>query len=268
MEKVSVIIPTYNRAKTILNSVNSVLQQSYSDVEVLIVDDASVDETQAVIESVQEERVKYIKLPQNSGASVARNIGVEYAQGQIIAFEDSDDIWHYDKLEKQMKYWKEHPEYAMIYCSYNMHKKDSVYQVPERDWSGDLEGDIFASLLVRNTVGTPTMLMYKEAFQSVGGFDTTMNCLEDWDFAIKFAREYKIGYVEETLVDAFYTEGSVSSRIADGYLTRCKMIGAYREEMIAYGIFDLVVGDLFTRAQNSGILDTVKKMLMLTLAGQ
>lgn len=267
-EKVSVIIPTYNRADMLLNSVNSVLQQTYSNIELIVVDDASTDNTLEVVENINDKRFRYIKLPENMGASSARNVGVEYAESDIVAFEDSDDIWRLDKLEKQMNYWKAHSEFSMIYCQYNMHVREIECLAPNKEWYGDLEGDIFPWLLLRNTVGAPTMIMYKNCFQDVGGFDTTLRSLEDWDFAIRFAEKYMVGYVEEPLVDAYYSEGGVSSGTAAYYESRCKMIAKYREEMLAYGIFDSVIDDLFQRAEKRNLLETVKKMLMLYLRGK
>ena len=205
-------------------------------------------------------------MPKNLGASGARNAGAKYAENSIIAFNDSDDLWKPEKLEKQMNYWQEHPEFAMIYCEYQMHRPEKTYMIPDPELSGDLEGDIFPWLLLRNSIGTPTMLMYRDCFLEVGGFDVTLRSLEDWDFAIRFAEKFQIGYVEEPLVDAQYSEGGVSSAVGVYYESRCKMIAAYKEQMLACGVFDAVVNDLFRRAQNRDMLETVKKMLMLLLA--
>lgn len=265
MEKVSVIIPTYNRASKLMKSIESVLNQTYSNIELVVVDDGSTDNTQELVESINDERINYIKLPHNRGASGARNAGVEYSKGKIIAFEDSDDLWKKEKLEKQMSYWKEHPEFSMIYCQYNMHVSGEVCNVPDKDWYGEFEGDIFPWLLLRNTVGAPTMLMYKESFLKVGGFDTTLRSLEDWDFAVRFAEKYMIGYVEKPLVDAFFSEGGVSSGTAAYYESRCKMIARNKKQMMEYGVFDLAVTDLFQRAEQRNMLENVKKMLMLFL---
>lgn len=265
-EKVSVIIPTYNRAPKLLNSVNSVLQQTYTNMEVLIVDDGSTDNTQEVVEAIVDTRVRYIKLPHNMGASGARNAGVEYAETDIIAFQDSDDLWIPDKLEKQMKYWKEHPEFSMIYCAICLHDSDGMSVFPGEGFVGDLEGDILSWLLFRNSIGTPTMLMYKNCFIKAGGFDVTMNSLEDWDFAIRFAKKYLIGYLDKPLVDSYDTAGGISSRVGAYYESRCKMIANYKEDLLACGIFDSAVNDLFQRAQNRNMLETVKKMLLLFLS--
>lgn len=266
MDKVSVIIPTYNRASKLMDAIKSVLNQTYFNIEVLVVDDGSTDNTKDMVESIEDKRIRYIKLPENMGASAARNAGAQYAESEIIAFEDSDDLWKVDKLEKQMAYWKEHPEFSMIYCQYTMHMSDATCIAPNKEWYGEFEGDIFPWLLLRNTVGTPTMLMYRECFLEVGGFDTTMRSLEDWDFAIRFAEKYMIGYVEEPLVDAFFTEGGISSKTAAYYESRCKMIAMYKEQMLTYDIFDVAVSDLFQRAEKRNMLETVKKMLMLFLS--
>ncbi len=267
MEKVSVIIPTYNRESTLLRAVNSVLQQTYFELELIIVDDGSTDGTADVVETIQDERVKYIRLAGNCGASVARNVGVEHAESEIIAFHDSDDAWRIDKLETQMNYLRMHPEFSMVYCSYCMHGSEKTYIVPtDLDLEGDLEGDIFPWLLVRNTIGTPTMLMYKKCFEEIGGFDTTLKSLEDWDMAIRFAHQYMIGFVEEPLLDAYCGEERISSVAGAYYESRCKMVAKYKEHLMNYGIFDTVVNRLFRQAQDADMLEMVKKMLMLYLS--
>ena len=99
--KISVIIPTYNRETLIVDSINSVLNQTYKNIEVIIVDDGSVDNTQQEIDKIKDNRIKYIKLEKNYGAPNARNIGIKNAVGQLISFQDSDDILYPNKLEKQ-----------------------------------------------------------------------------------------------------------------------------------------------------------------------
>ena len=99
---VTVIIPTYNRAKTIERSINSVLSQSYSNLELIVVDDGSSDNTKSVVENIDDSRVRYI-WQNNSGACAARNNGINNARGEYIAFNDSDDTWKPNKLEKQLE---------------------------------------------------------------------------------------------------------------------------------------------------------------------
>ena len=102
-EKVSVIIPTFNRGNILLNSIKSVLNQTYKNLEVIVVDDGSIDNTKEEINKIEDERVKYIKLVNNSGGSNARNIGIKSASGKYISFQDSDDIYYPNKLETQIK---------------------------------------------------------------------------------------------------------------------------------------------------------------------
>ena len=100
---VSVIIPTYNRAARLPMSVESVLNQTYRDLEIIIVDDGSTDLTEDVVRAMSDSRIRYIKHPRNLGGCKARNTGVSNAKGEYIAFQDSDDVWHADKLEVELK---------------------------------------------------------------------------------------------------------------------------------------------------------------------
>ena len=187
MEKISVIIPTYNRADKIENSIRSVLNQTYQNVEVLVIDDASTDNTENIVRNIKDERLSYIRMPENGGASVARNEGVRYATGEWIAFHDSDDVWRPDKLEKQIAYRDKNKECDLIYTAYLMHfANGEEILVPNASMVGDWEADMFDTLLQNNTIGAPTILMRKSVFNEVGGFDTSWNCLEDWDFVFCF----------------------------------------------------------------------------------
>jgi len=100
-DKISVIIPTFNRGHLIIKSIKSVLNQTYPNIEILVVDDGSTDNTEKLIKNFDNNRIKYIKIKKNIGASHARNIGIMNASGKYISFQDSDDVYHIDKLEKQ-----------------------------------------------------------------------------------------------------------------------------------------------------------------------
>lgn len=104
---ISIITPTYNCAQFIGETIKSVINQTYTNWEMIIVDDASNDNTEEVVKSIKDERVKYIRLKENSGAATARNIAMENASGKFMAFLDSDDIWIKDKLEKQVKFMRD-----------------------------------------------------------------------------------------------------------------------------------------------------------------
>ena len=104
---VSVIIPTYNRSRTIERAIRSVLIQTYTDLEVIVVDDCSTDNTADIVHCIKDDRVKYFRLECNQGACVARNVGIDMAKGDYIAFQDSDDEWMAEKLEKVLSVMEE-----------------------------------------------------------------------------------------------------------------------------------------------------------------
>lgn len=268
MEKVSVIIPTYNREKTILRALQSVLEQTYTNLEVLVVDDGSTDGTADIVKGVADERVKYIVLEKNGGPSNARNIGVQMAEGEWIAFQDSDDCWHKDKLEVQMAYAKKNPEYTMIYCMYNaILENGEEIVVPAKPWMNPMEGNMVKTLLQRNMIGAPTVVAKRDAFLEIDGFDTSYKALEDWDFAIRFALGNEIGFVQKPLIDCYVSNSGVSSNTGAYYEARCKMLGQYKNEMIQEGIVETVMQDILVRAQSAGVADMVKKMMMMYLCG-
>lgn len=265
-EKISVIIPTYNRANLIERSVRSVLDQTYDNLEVIVVDDCSTDNTLEVVESIDDSRVHFHRLAKNGGAGQARNEGVKLATAELIAFQDSDDAWRPEKLQKQMSYWEKHPDYLMVYCAYESHiPGEAPLRMPYSGMTGDLEGDVFYSLLLRNSIGAPTMLLKKDCFVEIGGFDSSLKCLEDWDFALRFSHEYLVGYVDEILMDVYMTAGSVSSKAGAFFETRCRMIVSYQKELVKAGLFDAVVTEVLIRAEHCGVLNKVKKMLLLML---
>ena len=267
MSRVTVIIPTYNRADIIEKSIRSVLDQTYEDFTLIIVDDCSKDNTEEVVGSILDERIVYHRVAENKGAAGARNEGVKLADTEFIAFEDSDDTWLPEKLEKQIKYMDEHPDIGLVYGKIRVISPEKNYDYPNDAVPGELEGKLYPWLLRRNTIDTPTMFIRKKCFDEIGGFDSKLRCLEDWEFSIRFSQKYEIGYLDEILIDSYVTEDGVSRNIGSYYETRCKILAQHKEDIIGLGIFDEIVTDIFTRAEKSGILPQVQKMLMSYLAG-
>ena len=267
MEKVSVIIPTYNREKTILRAIQSVLEQTYTNLEVLVIDDGSTDGTADIVKGIEDDRVKYIILDQNGGQAKARNIGVQMSEGEWIAFQDSDDCWHKDKLETQMKFMEDNPQYLLVYCmSMNHFESGATLVVPPKPCPDVMEGRMLHTLLRQNVIDTPTMLIRKECFLKMGGFDINYKALEDWEFVIRFSREYEIGYIPKVLMDSYVLNDGVTSKVGPHYDARCRMLGQYKLEMMNEGILEQVMQDILLRAEKIGILENVKKMMMLYLS--
>ncbi len=197
---VSVIIPTYNRAHMVGRAIQSVLDQTYQDFELIVVDDASTDNTEEVVKSFNDERLRYIRHNENSGSSVApRNTGIEIARGEYIAFLDSDDEWLPQKLEKQIdKFNSVSPDVGLVYCGYAGVSKrtgETLFKVMNAK-----RGDVFRLIVERNIVGGPTVLIRRECFQKTGLFDKGFLSFQDWDMWIRIAKYYKVDFVPEILV--------------------------------------------------------------------
>ena len=208
-EHVSFLLPTYNRAQTIRMAVDSVLNQTYRDIELIIVDDASTDGTQDVVTQIADDRIRYLRLEQRSGACNARNIGALSARGEFISFQDSDDKWHLDKLEKQYQFMIDR-NLDFSFCGMTrimLEDPNRKYYYPNVDM--DDNKDYFDQLLYLNRVGTQTIICKRECFEKIR-FDVTLKRFQDWDFALQAARIYSIGYLRESLVDSFVQKDSIS----------------------------------------------------------
>ncbi len=201
MKSVSVIIPTYNYGRFINEAIESALGQTYPPPEVIVVDDGSTDDTEAVVRSFGE-RVKYIRQ-ENAGVCAARNYGVAESSGELIAFLDADDIWEPTKLEKQLARFSEDLQIGLVHCGvreFDDSTSDIVSVVIE-----GAEDDAAENLLLwlePSIIGPGgTIMVSRKAFDAVGGFDTRMKCGEDWDFCYRVARQFKVGFVPEPLVN-------------------------------------------------------------------
>lgn len=139
---ISVIIPTYNRGSLILGAVNSVLNQTYRNIELLVVDDCSTDNTSQILENLKDSRIKYIRLEKNSGACTARNKGIEYASGEFIAFNDSDDLWLPEKLERQLAFLKENnADIVLCKMECKTPENEFIHNFPNLDKSQQILSD-------------------------------------------------------------------------------------------------------------------------------
>lgn len=265
MERVSIILPTYNRAYCIQRAVDSVLCQTWHDWELIVVDDGSSDGTEEIIAgcAAADSRIRYHRQPKNMGVSAARNEGIRQARYEYIAFQDSDDVWHEDKLEKQMRIFEENPEIGLVYCAMQGTRQDgSRIRVPDAAMDEQLlRGNMYGLLLQGNVIDAPTAVVRKACVEKCGGFDETLSCLEDWELFLRIAREYEIGYADEALVDSDIHNEGVSSRAGGYFEARCRMIAMHRKALLEYGLFDRVVERLLLMAKEAGVLEQVSKIL-------
>ena len=203
MAKVSVIIPVYNRPYLVSEAIESVLNQSFTDSEIIIIDDGSTDKTFEVVQQYVKHHDNITALRQNhKGASAARNTGIENAQGEYISFLDSDDLYLPNSLEIMTSVLENNKLYAMAYSNYLM-SIDGGEELRRWDFrEHNLSGNIYPDLLfIRNNhIATPCVMVRKHVFHDTGYFDLEMRICEDIDLWRRIARKYKILQVDKELV--------------------------------------------------------------------
>lgn len=198
MPKVTVIIPTYNAIAYLPSTVDSVIQQTFTDFEVLIVDDGSTDETVEWVSKLVDPRVRLISQA-NQGVAVARNQGITGAQGEYVAFLDADDLWEPTKLEKQVKCLEENPQIGLV--------NTSIVNIDEQGKplgavnASDIEGNVLKYIVEENLIlcGSAPMVR-RSCLEAVQGFDQKLMSAEDWDLWIRLAARYDFAVVREPLV--------------------------------------------------------------------
>ena len=223
---VSVVIPSYNRSRVITDSVRSVLDQSYPNLELFVVDDGSTDDTKKVLEEIRDPRLHYV-YQENQGACAARNHGASLAAGDFVAFHDSDDLWHADKLEIEMQAMLEHKADVVICKQIHILPDGTTRLTPKRIGEGfltqtdDLHG-----------IGTQTILTRKAVLEKEA-FDPAMPRLQDLEWLYRVRKHYRIYCVAQGLVDYIVGEDSITTNHEKRYraiLTFLEKHGEARRE--------------------------------------
>lgn len=196
---VSVVIPTYNRAAFLSDAVESVLRQTFTNYEIIVVDDGSTDGTDSLIQGYGD-RLKYVRQ-QNRGVSVARNEGVRVSRGEYIAFLDSDDIWTPDKLACQISFLSRFPECDLLFSPAWVVNANLDRTSSQPLFGGLAVSDItLNTLYLRNIIIVITLLVRRDVFQAIGGFDPDIRYGEDWSLAIRILTRGALGaYLPEPL---------------------------------------------------------------------
>lgn len=197
---VSIIIPTYNRAGKLLRAVDSVLRQSYKDIELIVIDDGSTDQTSFWVERYKDPRIKYYKIA-NSGVARARNYGVKKAKAEWVCFLDSDDLWRRHKLSEQLRFHDQHRDILIsqtddvwIRSSKRVNKKKK-HQIRE--------GRIFEDSLRLCLICCSSVMIKKKLFNDLGGFDEGLVTCEDYDLWLRVLANNPVGFVKKELVTKF-----------------------------------------------------------------
>jgi glycosyltransferase involved in cell wall biosynthesis len=207
---VSVIIPTYNREDLICKPIRSVLNQSYQNFEIIVVDDYSTDDTENVVASINDSRIRYIRHQRNSGPAIARNTGIENSTGSYVAFLDSDDEWLPEKLEKQLNLFQKcGSEVGCIYTGLAAVDKFNQVQIVK---SPSDRGCLRDRLLYSNCIGTPSTVMVKRNYlEHVQGFDPNMPSTEDADLWLRLSEHCQFEVLPEVLT--LYSDNNSGNRL-------------------------------------------------------
>ncbi|OQY97646.1 MAG: hypothetical protein B6D35_14535 [Candidatus Brocadia sp. UTAMX2] len=206
---VSVIVPTYNSARFLPESVGSILAQTYHPYEIIVVDDGSTDNTKEVLQPFMQ-RIKCIHLEQNKGSPTARNIGIQAARGAYIAFIDGDDLWFPEKLQTDIGHFSQHPDISMVYSKHlNIDEKGVVSDdaVKKRLPSGKIFIQLFSE---QNFILTSSVVVRKEVFEATGLFDEQLFNCQDWDMWLRIAFSFQVAGINKPLVKYRHNPGSLS----------------------------------------------------------
>lgn len=201
LEKVSVIMPVYNGEKYIKQAINSVLDQSYRDIELLVIDDGSTDSTSVLIHKLIEDNkhfdIKYL-YQENKGPSFARNVGIENAKGKYIALLDSDDYYHYDKIYKHVKCLLDNPSIDIVYGDLTIvNSENQIQNILKAEMPSENRNLFLASMLFRQFIPGPATLIGKRECFINNPYNPDIIHAEDYDLTIRLAMKYKFAYVPE-----------------------------------------------------------------------
>jgi glycosyltransferase involved in cell wall biosynthesis len=211
MSLISVIIPVYNGEKTIKETIESVLNQTVSDFEIVIINDGSQDSTLEVVSRISAPLLKVFSYP-NAGVSVSRNRGISQAAGDYVSFLDADDLWTPDKLETQLKALQANPKAAVAYSWTDW--IDETGQFLRSGGHITVNGDVYAKLLLRDFVESGSNpLIRRQALTEVGGFDASLNLAADWDMWLRLAARYEFVAVPSSQILYRVSPNSMSSNV-------------------------------------------------------
>lgn len=196
---ISVIIPSFNRKAVLERAIYSVLRQSFTDFELIVVDDGSTDGTEDLVKSILQHhnQVHYYKI-NNLGVSAARNYGAQMACGQWLAFLDSDDEWFLNKLELQVQNLEAHPTATLIHTEEIWHRSGQQVDVPQK--YKKQKGDLFEKATQLCVIGPSTVILKAEIFHKLSGFDESFELCEDYDLWLRWTAEHPIFLCEEPLI--------------------------------------------------------------------
>ncbi|MBT6051410.1 MAG: glycosyltransferase [Candidatus Scalindua sp.] len=230
---VSVVMPTYNYAQFIGDAIRSVLDQTYENIELIIIDNYSKDNTEDIVASFSDTRIKYIKFRNNGSIAASRNVGISESQGKYIAFLDSDDMWKSAKIKKQIELLEKDDNVFLVYSRYIITKDGNflrIYPKGKKLSSGNCFVPLFLS---NNFIGSCTVLMKNELKQNNFIFDTDIRLItvEDYDLWLRIAKKKRIAYIDEPLAVYRQHGNNASMGIRPLLLKNLQVTNRYRHDV-------------------------------------
>ena len=229
---VTVVLPTYDREPLLWRSIRSVLDQTYEDFELIIVDDGSTDATAESVARFGDRRLRCIRLAENRGAAAARNVGIRAATGRFIAFQDSDDEWLPSKLERHMRAFETcGPEVGVVYSDMQRIRRDGS---PQYHRSPSVVPGVLIDPGTRFyqvcKLGIQSTVIRRECLAAVGGFNEAFPALEDLELFIRLSKRYGFHHLEVPLVRYYETDG-LSQNMPAKLVARTLLLGLYQKEL-------------------------------------
>ncbi len=257
MHRVSVVIPVYNSEKTVGEALDSVAAQTCADYEIIVVNDGSIDESEAIIKGYMRPPLDITYVEQvNKGAAAARNAGLRLAKGEFVAFLDADDLWDKDKLATAVQAMDIHQDAKLVFTDMRHVVNGSLVHssyLHERGYRSLSDGMIYDNLLRENFIFTPTVMLRRGILNEIGHFDEQLPIAEDYDLWLRITRRYPVHYIDRPLV----TRRRVGSNITEDrqvYIESCirlreKLLAVHKEEPVRYR---LIAGQLKYDRYNLG----------------
>ena len=212
MPKISVIIPVYNGENTIRLTIESVLKQTYSEFELIVINDGSQDSTLEIISKINDSRVKIFSF-KNAGGNVSRNRGLNYAVGDFVSFLDADDIWVPEKLASQLQTLQQNTDCKVAYSWTDYIDAQGNFLVSGTHFTAN--GNVYQQLLLNNFLENGSNpLICREAINLIGGFDESLNAAQDWDMWLRLADKFNFVCVPSVQILYRVSPNSVSSHLA------------------------------------------------------
>lgn len=230
--KVSIILTTYNGAKHIAETVESIRNQTWVNWELIIVDDGSEDDTAAVIAGIKDERIQFLLAGRSGINGKVKNLGLSKASGDLIAFIDHDDLWDLSKLEKQIAALQQYPEAGFCLTGgYNFRKTGEPIEHFYKQKNGIKRGNIFISLFNSEIAGFSQALMFRKECLAVAGHFKEVNSFADLDFIINLSRHFDAIILYESLVYRRLHDKSHSHlNWEKGYFEGLELIQSYKDD--------------------------------------